>query len=230
MHRAAALCLAVLVAGALPGPAHATDATGTARIRTATRVARLHLEFPLPAGYAQLMGAMGGNPLIGEFSRTSTVSGTRCVSSLEVVGMARKTRPQARGGKLRLIVGNEPGPGARSKWLRIDREGGSGSAHWYVGPTWSWPRGRPRPGDELDAVLVRRAPAALHRRWLVATLALTTSREPACSDARDRAIAELPATVRAVRVVEGKAGPARGAATATARIENLVPSVSARVS
>lgn len=219
MVQKAVVALLSLVAVLAAGPPGAAAATGTARftVPPAAAAQPSHTEFWLPPGYEQLIGAMGGNPAIGNFRRTVTSTSRRnCVDSLEAFGRAQHAPPTVRGDRVQLVKGHEPGYGARSKYLRVIRSGHTGKLRWYVGPTWSWPRTAPNPRyTNLTALAVLRAPSRFvpaRTPWAVVTLGLNST----CKKGQSALISELSRAIRATRIVAGRATAAPGVPVATA--------------
>lgn len=220
MARYCVLAFAAVIAVLATAPG-APAATGTARFTAApyagpaTQAAHLH--FRLAPGYKQLVGALGGNPLMGVFRRTRTLaSGNDCVDDLAASGRARRIPPDRRGDVLQLVRGQDTPQGPPSKYLRILSSGHTSTLRWYIGPTWSWPRTSPSASDpELTAVAVMRAPtrfASTGTNWAVLRISLTSS----CRTTRAARIVELQRAIRAGLILPGRVHAAPGVASETA--------------
>lgn len=202
-------------------PSAALGATGTGAFAVSSPAGggtqAAHLHFWLAPRYEQLVGALGGNPLIGDFRRPAQQAGRPgCVDDLEASGRAQHGPPVRRGDRLQLVHGREPAPGTRSKYLRVVRSGHTGALRWYVGPTWSWPRTSPNPNHaQLAAVAVMRAPARFvspRLAWAVVTISLMSS----CRETPALQIRELGHAIRTARIVAGPAHAPQGVPTETA--------------
>lgn len=193
--------LALTAAGA------AGAATGTATIQPKPIVQdAAHLEFTLPAGYAQVVGAMAGTPAIGTFRRQLP----SCNVDLTVGSHITAARPVRRG--TRLTFPRAPGQVTTQPALRLRRAQRAGDATLYLGE----PVARMvDPRIPVRAVAVMRAPrdlATKRARWLVVT---ASSVLWFCSAEQEREVARRLASdvwqaVRTARVAEGKAEPAAG--------------------
>ena len=197
--------------------AAAPGLTGTARFQVSSggaRPAASHLHFELPAAYAQVVGALEGNPAIGRYRRHVTApAGTRCDVELNASGRAYRKRPALRGGVLTIVETR----------VHVRRSGRRGAISWYVGVA------RDDAvvtvgGDRRVGVAVFRAPSRYRTAaapWAVAQLSLEAYPSGGstvgaqgrrdCERVRDAADGELGREARSMRVVGGRAHGTSGA-------------------
>lgn len=191
--------------------------TGTARFQISgagAKPAPSHMHFDLPVAYAQVVGALEGNPAIGRYRRhVTTPAGTRCDVELNVFGRAYRSRPALRRGVL--AIGDTR--------VHVRRSGRHGTLTWYAGATRGdaviTVHGDRRVGVAVFRAATRYAPAAAP--WAVVqfsleaypTLGGTAGAQGRrdCDRIRDAADAELGREARSVRLVGGRAHGTPGA-------------------
>jgi hypothetical protein len=198
MSRSSAIICSAACLLAAATPAYA-DRDGDGAVRTPRIVHSTHTEFTLPgAGWTQVVGAMGGTPVIGDYAvdlvlpgaipcRVSVAVDTKTQGVYPSVGRRTvRTHPLSRG------------------LLRYSRTGREGAVRWWSGTS-----------DSLDAAAaaVQRTPAELrtkHRRFLLTWVSVSHTAAPADDDAcRARARSTGARTVlRVVRSLTLANGPA----------------------
>ncbi|HWT95952.1 MAG TPA: hypothetical protein VN238_23325 [Solirubrobacteraceae bacterium] len=201
---------ATLALGALALPAVAQAGTGTDTIRPRSAVAdKAHVEFRLPNLYKQIVGALEGTPAIGSFRRDA---GGGCDVTLTVVSNLTANPPTKRGSLLR-VGKRRPAPFHTDPDLRLRRTARAAGGRLYLGT----PVGGTidRAATRVEAVAILRAPkriATKRSKWLVVRVSPAATNCTAAEQqaATGRVSSEVWQIVRTVKVVAGKAGPARG--------------------
>lgn len=192
---------ALLIAAAgllLATPVALADRDGDGPVRTSRILKTLHTEFTLPgAGWAQVVGALGGTPIVGEYStQLSLPSGAGCRLDVAVDSKTQGVYPRV-GRRIIRMTPNTVVP------VTYTRTGRHGSVRWWTGTQ----EGAPA------AVAVQPVPRALrsrHRRWIVTLASTGLVAAPADLTAcRSRVRARSASTVsRIVRTLSLADGPA----------------------
>lgn len=202
---------ALVAVGALAAPATAAatvTATGPIGPKQAVQDAA-HVEFQLPDGYGQLVGALAGTPSLGTYRQQLP----SCNVDLGVGAQLTANRPVKDGKRLRAVARGVKRPvGAFD--LKLRRTVRAGGATFYLGApiTKQFPDQR----TPLRAVAVMRAPSSLAqgaRKWLVVTASSTLWQ---CTAEQEREVvagtlpSDLWRAVRTAKVASGKATPPAG--------------------
>jgi hypothetical protein len=194
----------------------AGDERGRARFRAPSprskRLPPAHVQFSLPPGYRQLVGALGGNPAIGRYTRPfKRRSGGPCAVDLEASARARSAPPSRRGDRLRHLRGDRPETGT---FVKVEQEGRVGSLRWFVGPAATRDPGTGK--LQLVGIAVRRAPArfvAPKTAWAVFTISIRGWQD--CGPGRVATVRTLGRAIRSVHLVAGRPRAVPGVPTAS---------------
>jgi hypothetical protein len=195
---ASVLPAATAVASTGVGPFAVPSSSGRLHVSTTA-----HLEFPLPPGWHQVRGSLGGTKDSGSYQRTVDRSDGSCILDFQGLARAQRRAPVQRGDEL--VVGS----GHLTLRFRIEHSGYSGPLHWYLG----------RSSGRLVAVGVERTPRGFAPRadsYTVAQMLLGVTAAPkppatrplptlrrACTRARDRA-SFLPSAIKRARLVRNR--------------------------